>query len=173
MRRRDFIVSGTALAVALKADGITRMLKDKKMQYGNLYTKPMYYYKDGSPIWYGPGEENAHKATMEWARLFEDFPYRRIGDTMLPNGVRVSTVWLGLDHSFGGVMPQIFESMAFAAEVKVHKAGEGGLLTRDFEYHEELDCERYATEDEARKGHMRMCEKFFAGSLTLGVPSGT
>jgi hypothetical protein len=170
MKRRDFIVSGVALTVASKADGIDKLLKGgevvKAMDYGDIWSRPMYFRKDTTPIWYGPGEENAHKATLEWARLMEDFPYRRIGDTMLPNGIRVSTVWLGLDHSFGGVAPLIFESMAFAAEVKVHKAGEIGF-TRDFEYHEELDCERYATEDEARRGHMRMCEKFFAGVLTL------
>ena len=77
-------------------------------------------------------------------------------------GIRVSTVWLGLDHRFGfdDGPPLIFESMAFAAEESVHKASESSLFTKDFVYHEELDCERYATETEAAAGHKAMCEKW-------------
>lgn len=54
---------------------------------------------------------------------------------------RVSTVFLGLDHNFGGDGPPIlFETMVF-----------GGPLTDEME--------RYVTWDEAAAGHKAMCER--------------
>jgi len=86
---------------------------------------------------------------MEWAKLFESeedrASYKRVAATTLPNGRWVSTVWLGIDHSFGSGPPLIFETMVFPSE--------GGVLT-------ELDCERYSTEDAAKAGHERMCAKW-------------
>ncbi len=62
----------------------------------------MYYDKEGKPL-----------DLMEWANLFEDFEYRQVGDSLV-DGIRVSTVWLGLDHNFGRVGPPlIFETMMF------------------------------------------------------------
>lgn len=52
----------------------------------------------------------------------------------------VSTVWLGLDHSFSGEMPQIFETMVFNNETDKS----------------DLACERYATEEQALAGHKRI-----------------
>lgn len=50
----------------------------------------------------------------EWARLFDD--ERHVGDDNV-DGVDVSTVWLGLDHSFGlQGAPLIFETMIFGGE---------------------------------------------------------
>lgn len=58
----------------------------------------------------------------------------RVALTELPGDVRISTVFLGLDHSFGmGDTPILFETMIF------------GLKD---EY-----CERYSTWDEAEAGH--------------------
>lgn len=74
----------------------------------------------------------------DYGRLFEDVEYRRVAETTLPDGRWVSTVWLGLDHSFGGKKPLIFESMVFAS------TKEGS---------ESLDCRRYATLAEAKEGH--------------------
>jgi len=54
--------------------------------------------------------------------------------------VRVSTVFLGLDHSFGGGAPLLFETMVF-----------GGPL--------DGEQERYHTWDEAEAGHKLMIEK--------------
>lgn len=59
----------------------------------------------------------------------------------------VSTVWLGLDHGMYGVM-SIFETMVFD-----HSSDDEG------KHFDDLDCERYATEDEALEGHARMVEK--------------
>lgn len=73
----------------------------------------------------------------DWARSFEDTRGRRIGRNRLPTGVRVSTVWLGLDHRFGEGPPLIFETMIFG-------------LKRPHE-----PMWRYTTEAEARKGHWK------------------
>ncbi len=51
----------------------------------------------------------------------------------------VSTVFLGLDHAFGGGPPMLFETMIFGGD------------------HDEY-CERYATVEEARAGHRVACQ---------------
>ncbi len=55
---------------------------------------------------------------MEWARWFESSVSERIvGNTVLPDGTCISTVFLGLDHRFGLVMqPLLFETMIFGGE---------------------------------------------------------
>lgn len=87
---------------------------------------------------------------MTWARWFENVEHRRVAEAILPNGVRVSTVFLGLDHNFlGEGPPHVFESMAFEPEIKP------GRL-----YYQELDCERCSTWVEAEAQHAAMVEKF-------------
>jgi len=76
---------------------------------------------------------------MEWAAAFEDRASRRVASTTLPDGTYISTVFLGLDHSFGEGPPQIFETMVFPSADDLN---------------EEL-CWRYATWDEAEAGHER------------------
>ena len=86
-----------------------------------------YYDKNGQPI-----------GTDEWSRLFEDNDYRRIGlDTV--GQVRVSTVWLGMDHAFLGGEPEIFETMVFGGDNWI-----------------EQDRIHYRTEAEALAGHQRI-----------------
>lgn len=85
----------------------------------------MYYDKKGNRI------------SMEsWAALVEDFNYKLVKVTEIAD-VKVSTVWLGLDHGFGGNRPVIFETMTFPGQ----------------------DCERHCTLQEAIVGHERMVEQ--------------
>jgi hypothetical protein len=86
---------------------------------------------------------------MAWAVAFENMEYRRIAWTELPGRRHVSTVWMGLDHAFGDGPPLIFESMAF------QKTGKP--------FRDELDCERYSTEAEARAGHEAMVRRLREG----------
>ncbi len=86
---------------------------------------PLYYDKEGNPIW----------DTLEWARLFEDREYRIVKQETLWWGAFLSTVWLGLDHAWGGDRPLIFESMLFFCRTS------------------DLDWRRYSTLDEAVQGH--------------------
>ncbi len=98
--------------------------------------KPLYYNRQGKPI-----------TLYEWSELFEDFKYKILKQEYLSGGKRVSTVWLGLDHSFGSdSKPLIFETMVFP------KKGEFG----------ELDMMRYSTEAEALLGHKAMVGKWKA-----------
>jgi hypothetical protein len=48
---------------------------------------------------------------MEWARWIETADRHIASDEV--NGARVSTVFLGLDHSFGQGDPLLFETMIF------------------------------------------------------------
>jgi len=97
-----------------------------------------YYDRNGKPM-----------DLMTWATTFEKGD-RHVGNTVImsqhgaPEGVRVSTVWLGLDHSDGEGPPLIFETMVFGGE------------------HDDY-TERYSTETQAKKGHARIVKAIKAG----------
>jgi len=75
---------------------------------------------------------------MTWARWFEQAD-RHVAESVIDD-VRVSTVFLGLDHSFGRSMPVLYETMVF-----------GGP--------HDQEQERYATWEEAALGHDAMVNK--------------
>lgn len=88
-----------------------------------------YYDRLGQPI-----------SAAVWAMLKEDIDYTVVANDYLPDGTRVSTLWLGIDHGFtmnGAGVPIIFETMVF-----------GGPLHREMY--------RYATEELALEGHAEM-----------------
>ena len=93
-----------------------------------------YYDRQGNPI----------TDTLTWAKMFEDMSYKRIAETTLPDGKWVSTVWLGLNHNYDAGPPLIFESMVFSSKDEMR----------------ELDREQYSTEEEAKKGHRKLVEKW-------------
>lgn len=78
----------------------------------------------------------------EWCRWFEaNATARHVADDEPAPGVRVSTVFLGLDHNpFADGPPLIFETLVF-----------GGPLD------DEMD--RYSTTEQAIDGHNAMCER--------------
>lgn len=92
-----------------------------------------YFNKNGKPI-----------ELLEWAKLLDDTEYKRVAETTLPDGKWISTVWLGLNHSFKEGPPLIFETIVFPTK------GEWG----------ELDMARYSTLEEAIEGHEEMVNKF-------------
>jgi len=110
------------------------------------------YDRDGSPI-----------SVEEWSRLHNDRQYIRIGETTIGNYV-VSTVWLGIDHSWDKGRPVIFETMVFTSS-----AWTADRSDPDRDPLLELDCVRYSTEREARKGHRDMCT--LVRATTQEVPS--
>ena len=61
--------------------------------------------------------------------------------------VKVSTVFLGVDHSVGGGPPVLFETMVF-------RAGDS------------VDCQRYSTWDEAEIGHDEIVRSIFTAAPT-------
>jgi len=89
--------------------------------------------REGKPISY-----------RRWAELMRDLHYSVVAQDS-NNSITVSTVWLGLDHSFGNSAPLIFETMIFA----VNEAGD----------RESRAQFRYATEAEAKAGHARLVKQ--------------
>lgn len=61
------------------------------------------------------------------------------------NGYLISTVDLGIDHSFGTEKPLYYETMIFKKDGS------------DIDFND-LYCERYSTEEEAIKGHEKAIE---------------
>lgn len=96
----------------------------------------MYYNKKGEPM-----------ELMVYANHFEDPKYKIVKQEDVGD-VWISTVWLGLDHGFGGGKPIIFETMVFPRK------------TGEVDYGDELEQERYCTEEEALKGHKEMVKKY-------------
>ena len=94
------------------------------------------YNREGEPI--------SHE---EWARMFEDHEYQVVKQDTLDNGIFVSTVWLGLNHAFGGGPHRIFETMVFGGQ-------------------EELQ-NRYATLSDAESGHQAMIEQVSGWAPTI------
>lgn len=93
---------------------------------------PLYYDRDGNPM-----------DTDAWARRCIDMDYKRVAETQV-GPYWISTVWLGIDHSFGSGPPVIFETMVFATSEDMESLGP------------DLDMERYCTEEQARVGHEAM-----------------
>ena len=88
------------------------------------------YDRDGQPI-----------SMLHWTWLIEFHPeYKIVRHTHDSTPDLISTVWLGLDHSFGYLygehVPLIFETMIFGGE------------------HDQYQ-ERYSTEEQALDGHAR------------------
>jgi hypothetical protein len=97
-----------------------------------------YYDRKGKPL-----------TLDEFINLFgkdrvSERKYKILKQETLKTGYWVSTVWLGLDHSFERGPPLIFETMVF--ESKDHSS--------------DLDCARYATEEEAFAGHAEMVKRW-------------
>lgn len=80
----------------------------------------------------------------QWLVLFNDREYQIVKQSR-DVGKLVSTIWLGLDHSFGSGPPVIFETMVF-------KLGKDGEMIPD-----DIASQRYCTEESALKGHEAMC----------------
>ncbi|HSV08577.1 MAG TPA: hypothetical protein VLI07_18820 [Candidatus Binatus sp.] len=88
-----------------------------------------HFDRDGEPI-----------TMRQWGMLAHDRDYKVVKQEHV-GPYFVSTVWLGLDHSFGRGPPIVFETMVFKED------------------RTDLECWRYATEAEAVEGHQLMCEQ--------------
>lgn len=104
----------------------------------------------------------------EWyAFVRRDFEDRsRVGDTETAT-MRVSTVFLGVDHSWRGPPPILFETMVFSLE-KYPREFEGKIYFAA----EDFDTVRYSTWSDAEAGHaatVRRIQKAEADALA-GMP---
>ena len=85
---------------------------------------------------------------ITWAQFFEKDDARRVAKTQI-NGLSVSTVFLGLDHSWGGDKPLFFETMIFRDE---DNAPPEIYFERIQDWAHDYQT-RYTTWDEAVEGH--------------------
>jgi hypothetical protein len=88
-----------------------------------------YILKDGVPV---PCDD-----LLEWGRWMQTAKRHVALDWI--GDVKVSTVFLGLDHQFASGPPLIYETMVF-----------GGPLDQN--------QDRYSTREEAEQGHQKMVE---------------
>lgn len=104
-----------------------------------------FYDRDGKPTpfdWY-----DKNKYGEKYYRLRSHSLAKRVGATDVGE-LRVSTVWLGIDHGYNGGPPIIFETMVF-----------------DHREQPQWDNEltRYCTEEEAMRGHLETVDRLRAG----------
>ncbi len=77
---------------------------------------------------------------LQWGKWFEENTKDRIvGKTDITDDIKVSTVFLGIDHNYGDGPPLLFETMVFGGE-------------------DDQELFRYSTWDEAEKGHQMAVE---------------
>jgi hypothetical protein len=81
-----------------------------------------------------------------WARFFEQHD-RRIVQQDVIGPYWVSTIFLGIDHAWGGGAPVLWETMVFA-----DKKLEGDGFPIDF------DQRRYRSREDAIAGHVTTCQ---------------
>ncbi len=97
----------------------------------------LYYNRCGEPITHEQQMEEWKQPDFDWDKM-KRVALQEQGD------IRVSTVFLGLNHQYGGGPPLIFETMIFGGE-----------------YDEEQW--RYTTEAEALQGHEAAVALAFGG----------
>lgn len=102
-------------------------------------------------VWYILDEKNnpiGVKDIIRWGHWWEEARKEKrtiVAQDTLPDGTFISTVFLGIDHGFMEEVPILFETMAFNKRKKDSKWALG----------EDIYQMRYATWDEAKKGHMQ------------------
>lgn len=88
-----------------------------------------------------------------WAYTFENFENRRVAETRTA-GVRVSTVFLGLDHRFyDNGPPLVFETMIFGGPYDQYQ-------------------DRHSSWDDAVLGHRRACLIAFTPFMSRNLREG-
>lgn len=114
--------------------------------------------------WVRDKDGNVRKAVgiHDWGIHFENIETRRVGlayfGPMVKARRHVSTVFLGIDHGFGmvdGRAPVLYETMVFGVERMSLALEWKGLKMAARKFHEEMDIERYCTEAQARRGHLK------------------
>jgi len=107
----------------------------------------------------------------DWAEAFEDLEYRTVARDQIGD-LEVSTIWLGLDHSFlPESRPLIFETMIF--DCSTEAVAEMRERMKDWPSMAETNRgagryqERYSTEEEAIRGHGQAIVAAKAGLIDL------
>ncbi len=86
---------------------------------------------------------------LEWGRWLSTAKRHVADDTV--NGVRVSTVFLGIDHRFGDGPPLLYETMTFGVS------------------DEDQIQKRYCSREDALNGHRAIVESLSQASITPAI----
>ena len=102
-------------------------------------------------------DKNVVEADLEtWATEFSNMD--RTVEKTTANGLAVSTVFLGLDHSWDDDKIEVFETMVFPLD------DDDEILDWS-----ELECVRYGTYQEAVDGHKVVVDKALAGEYDADI----
>lgn len=114
-----------------------------------------WYDKEGNRLPYETDEDRKHVE-----ELLTNKDYKIVKQDYTPKKKYwVSTVWLGLDHSFMGKgKPIIFETMVFSGRLSKKKPDE--WFPNGFTYRKDFEQIRYCTEAEALKGHKKLLKEY-------------
>ena len=85
---------------------------------------------------------------MKWAEFIE-FDREKYHKVDRIAGLMLSTVFLGLDHAFGGGEPVLWETMLFNEDERTTTK----LFGREHTYSPEIDCWRFSFMEEAYEFH--------------------
>lgn len=100
---------------------------------------------------------------ITWATWYEaNTEQCRVGDTSFTEKIRISTVFLSNDHSFGNdPLPVLYETMVFASDevlarlLELSEQDDRSIFSQIFGG---VDIQkRYHTRAEAQQGHENMC----------------
>lgn len=109
------------------------------MKLDKKYINP----KTGRKYEYYSRKGEGYDDVLDWAKHAEDRKNKVVKQQTTWLGYWVSTVWLGLDHSYSeDAPPLIFETMVFRGS------------------YSGLDMDRYTTEKQAKDGHIKMVKKW-------------
>ena len=118
-----------------KMDDLNMDEYEKCKEHGMLKYSD-HYDREGKPMC----------CLISWGKKLQDPDYQTVKQTTVGEWW-VSTVWLGMDHSWGDGPPLIFETMIFPSD-------------ESCDYYQD----RYSTEAEAKKGHKKAIK--YAKTLT-------
>lgn len=141
----------------------------KKYKYpSDRLINPKYWIdkKTGQKYRYFSRAGKGYTDVMDWARDFEPLKNKKgrnpwknkivKQDYFFNKRVFISTVWLGLDHSYAeNEPPLIFESMVFSTFLGRNRGNE-------------VAQDRYTTESEARAGHAALVNEWSHAGAWIG-----
>jgi hypothetical protein len=125
----------------------------EKEKSTKIKSRIVWYDRQGKPL---PSDTAEEMSKVEG--LLTNRGYKIVKQEKLWWGGFLSTVWLGLDHSFSikDHKPLIFETMLFPR----------------YRNYREIDMERYSSEEEAKLGHVAMRRKWSNPLFCLKVLIG-
>lgn len=88
------------------------------------------------------GKPKAEPNLLKWGKWFKKGDARRVAWDE-KSGVKISTVFLGLDHNYGDGPPILWETMVFGGPMDQHQERCGGRREDALAMHERIEAEAF------------------------------